>query len=162
MINMIATNRATQPMAGTISHNVSSFMAQGYGTQFTPIVIRWDIVLMLKRGRICDPRHPPLGRKQNDGLKPKASLRFPCHTQTQRRRAKHGRNDEAPDADMRIEQRGRGAADRNTAILTAIPASRAPGRTTLSGLGGCTMSARSIMICVVVPVIRVEGGALAR
>ncbi len=37
-------------MAGTISHNVSSFMAQGYGAQSTPIVIRWDIVLMLKRG----------------------------------------------------------------------------------------------------------------
>jgi hypothetical protein len=44
MINTIAANRATQPMAGTISHNVSSFMVQAYGAQFTPIVIRWDIV----------------------------------------------------------------------------------------------------------------------
>jgi hypothetical protein len=30
------------------------------------------------------------------------------------------------------------------------------------GLGGCDMSARSIMICVVVPVIKVDGGALPR
>ena len=49
----------------------------------------------------------------------------------------------------------------NATILIDMRANRLSGAPA-SGLGPCSMSARSIITCVVVPVINVDGGALPR
>src|SRR5882757_565738 len=49
-----------------------------------------------------------------------------------------------------------------TAMLVDMASRRALGAGAFSTDGACTISARSIMICVVIPVINVEGGAVPR